>query len=197
MTINQIIIHIIKLFLFFGLLNFGLCHAKVIFEQYPKTQEMTIRIEGDITFEDLDDFKDALKNLEQSKTTLHMNSVVLKSHGGNTYAAADIGKLIRLRKLNTFLAPGSDCASACVDILISGVQRYAFGDVRVHRSNFYNNPESDDFTVVYINDDQKFKERYVKSMGISMMLADAMLSTEAWSIRKLTELEKTVTSIWI
>lgn len=169
---------------------FQASEAKVIFEQYPKTQEMTIRIEGEITPQDLDDFNDALKELSESKKMLHMNSVVLKSHGGSTNAAIDIGKLIRARKLNTFLASGSDCASACVDILISGVQRYAFGNVRVHRSTFSHDYDKDDHIVKFINDDQKSIESYVKSMGISMMLADAMLSTEAWGIRQLTELEK-------
>lgn len=164
--------------------------SKVIFEPYQNTSEVTIRIEHEITPKDLIDFKSALKQLDESKKTLHMNTVVLESHGGSGDAAVAIGKLLRARKLNTFLASDAECASACVEILISGVQRYAFGDVRVHRATFMYDSNKDDHVAKFISDTKKSNEDYVRSMGISIMLADAIDSTVSWSIRQLTELEK-------
>jgi hypothetical protein len=92
-----------------------------------------------------------MKQLDESKKTLHMNSVVLESHGGNGDTAKEIGKLIRARKLNTYLATDAACASACVHVLISGVQRYAFGDVRVHRATFMYDSDNDDHVEKFIN----------------------------------------------
>lgn len=171
-------------------LVFKTSHARVIFEQYINTQEVTIHIEQEITPKDLTDFKSALKQLNESKKTLHMNSVVLNSHGGSGDTAVQIGKLIRKRNLNTYLASDATCASACVEILISGVQRYAFGNVRVHRATFMYDSDKDEHIEKFIRDAQKSNEDYVKSMGVSLMLADAMDSTESWSIRQLTEQEK-------
>lgn len=165
-------------------------YAKVIYEQYSLTPEVSIRIEGAITFKDLEDFKEAIKKLDDSKKTLHMDSVQLNSRGGSGVAARGIGRIIRARKLNTYLATDSNCASACVDILIAGMQRYAFGNVRVHRSTFIGESLGDDEVEGFVSESQRTNEEYVRSMGISVLLADAMQSTESWRIRQLTELEK-------
>lgn len=174
-----------------GLISYTNANAVVRYHQLQNTQEVTIRIEQEITPKDLIEFKSALKQLDESKKTLHMNSVVLESHGGSGDTAKEIGNLIRARKLNTYLASDSECASACVHVLISGVQRYAFGDVRVHRATFMYDSDSDDHVEKFIKEAKKSNEDYVRSMGISIMLADAMDSTVSWSIRQLTELEKT------
>jgi ATP-dependent protease ClpP protease subunit len=168
----------------------SIAHSKVIYEPYQNTEEVTIRIKGEITPKDFIEFKNALKQLDESKKILHMKSVVLESNGGSVQTAVMIGKLIRERKLNTYLASGIECASACVHILIGGVQRYAFGDVAVHRATFMYDSDKDDQLSKLISNAKKFNEDYVKSMGISIMLADAMDSTVSWSIRLLTELEK-------
>ena len=165
-------------------------HSKVIYEPYQNTQEVTIRIEGEITPKDFIDFKSALKQLDESKKSLHMNSVVLESNGGSSYISKAIGKLIRARKLNTYLPIDAECSSACVHILISGVQRYAFGAVRVHRATFMYDTDKDEHVEKFIGEAKKSNEDFVRSMGISILLADAMDSTVSWSIRQLTELEK-------
>jgi hypothetical protein len=91
------------------------CQAKVITEPYKSTSELTIRIEGEITHKTLDEFKKALNELDASKQTLRMNSVVLDSIGGSGSVAKEIGKLIRSRGLNTYLPSDASCASACVE----------------------------------------------------------------------------------
>jgi hypothetical protein len=166
------------------------CQAKVIKEPYKSTTELTVRIEGEITHKTLDEFKKALNELDASKQTLRMNSVVLDSIGGSGSVAKEIGKLIRSRGLNTYLPSNASCASACVDILISGVQRYAFGEVLVHRSTFFGESPDDSKVEAIVAYARKREEEYIKSMGISMMLADAIDTTESWRLRKLTEAEK-------
>ena len=119
-----------------------------------------------------------------------MNSILLESHGGDGDVAREIGKLIRARKLNTYLAENSNCASACVYVLLGGVQRYAFGNVRIHRATFMYDSDTDDHVEKFIKDNQKSVNEYVKTMGISLLLADAMDTTPSWTIRQLSELEK-------
>ena len=188
---SNLFVNILKVsFVFYVCCFFSVAQAKVIYVTYEKTQEVTIRIEGEITSKDLIDFKSALNQLDVSKKTLHMNSVVLKSNGGSGDTAREIGKIIRARKLNTFLAEDSSCASACVPILISGVQRYAFGHVRVHRATFMGESISDAKIPNEVAEAKNATEYYVKLMGISMLLADATENTESWGIRELTEVEK-------
>lgn len=177
-------------FLFVLILSTSISHSKVITEQYKLTTDLTIRIEGEITSNTLDDFKSALKELDASKQTLRLNSVVLDSIGGSGSVAKEIGKLIRSRGLNTYLPSDASCASACVDILISGAQRYAFGEVLVHRSTFFGESPDDSKVEAIVAYARKREEEYIKSMGISMMLADAIDTTESWRLRKLTEAEK-------
>ena len=156
--------------------------------QDPKLVQL--RIDGEITEKTLSEFKSALESIDKNKQKIVLNAVQLNSYGGSGDAAREIGRLIRARKLNTYLASDAECASACVHILISGVERYAFGNVRVHRSTFSRDVDSDDIVKDFISEAQNSNDEYVKSMGISHMLADAMGSTPSWSIRQLTELEK-------
>ena len=176
--------------LLFLISKIGICYSEIIYEQYELTSEVTIRIENEITPIDFINFKFALQKLDDSKKTLHMNSVVLKSHGGSGNTAREIGKIIRARKLNTYLAEDSSCASACVPILISGVQRYAFGEVRVHRATFMGESDEDGKIPTEVAEAIKTTDNYVRAMGVSMLLADATEMTESWRIRKLTEVEK-------
>jgi hypothetical protein len=175
---------------FFLILSAITCQAKVIAEHYKLTTELTIRIEGEITHKTLDEFKKALKDLDSTKQPLKLNSVVLDSIGGSGSVAKEIGKIIRSRGLNTYLPSDASCASACVDILISGVQRYAFGDVLVHRSTFFGESHDDSKVESIVAYARKLEEDYIRSMGVSMMLADAIDTTESWRLRKLTDSEK-------
>lgn len=174
-------------FIFFNSID---CESKVFLNQYKLTTDLTIRIEGEITSKTLAEFKATLKELDTSKQTLRLNSVVLDSVGGSGSVAKEIGRLIRSRGLNTYLPSDASCASACVDILISGVQRYAFGDVLVHRSTFFGESHDDSKVESIVAYARKIEEEYIRSMGVSMMLADAIDTTESWRLRKLTDSEK-------
>ena len=110
--------------------------ASVTLERYKNTNEVTITIDHQIIEEDLIEFKNALGKIETEKKVLHMNSIQLNSRGGSSAVGRQIGSLIRSKGLYTYVAPKSKCASACVFILMSGVVRYAFGEIGVHRATF-------------------------------------------------------------
>ena len=164
-------------------------YANVLLQAY-NAREVTIKIVGEITDEDLQDFKDTLKKIEEDKSVLHMNAVQLDSGGGDPSVAMEIGKLIRARRLNTYIAPDDSCASACVYIAVAGVMRYAFGDVRVHRTSFGYEPPDTSMIAGKVEEWRKESAAYFASMNISNMLVDAVQSTPNWQIRSITDSEK-------
>lgn len=163
--------------------------ATVVLEKYKGTNEFTIKIEGQIVAKDLQDFKDALQQVDDYRSVLHMNAVQLNSGGGSGMAALEIGKILRAKKLNTYLDSQDSCASACVNILIAGVMRYAFGEVAVHRSTYNREIPNTDSIAADIVEWKKQTNDYIASMGISSMLGDAIQSTPSWQIRILTPSE--------
>ena len=86
-----------------------------------------IILDGPIEAESMLDFKSVIAAMEEVKT------VVLNSPGGQVVAALEIAKVINDRNLMTFVAEGSDCASACSILFFSGQQRVALGALGVHQ----------------------------------------------------------------
>ena len=156
----------------------------------PDQVTPVLRIEGQILKRDVKDFESALEHLKLTGKKLHMNAVQLNSTGGMWYVGRTIGRLIRREKLNTFVAPESECSSACVALLIGGVDRMAYGKVRVHRINLLRGEfSSEDLGEMLPQMDKEFAA-YIKEMGVSTLLAEASLHTPTWSLRTLTKDEK-------
>lgn len=165
--------------------------ATVVLENYKNTNEVTIKIVNEIKNEDIVEFKNALEKIETEKKILHMNSIQLNSIGGSGTAGQEIGRLIRSKRLNTYIAKKSQCNSACVYILMGGVIRYPFGKVGVHRTTFTKGFEIDDSeTEMFIKYNIKQTKAYAESMGMTNQLVDAILNTESWKIRNIDEKEK-------
>ena len=156
----------------------------------PNQVTPVLRIEGEVLKKDVKDFESALEHLKLTGKKLHMNAVQLNSTGGMWYVGRTIGRLIRREKLNTFVAPESECSSACVALLIGGVDRMAYGKVRVHRINLLRGEfSSEDLGEMLPQMDKEFAA-YIKEMGVSTLLAEASLHTPTWSLRTLTKDEK-------
>ncbi len=151
---------------------------------------VNLKIDGRITNETLKEFNQALIDIEKNHQTIVLNAVQLNSTGGSVEIGWEIGRLIRKKKLNTYVGKDSRCDSACIYILIGGIQRYAFGEVGVHRTTFATDVPDDKFVKPFIEESIKLNNEYIKSMGISAMLSDALETTESWRIRSLTEVEK-------
>jgi hypothetical protein len=86
-----------------------------------------IILDGPIGAESALDFQSAIAASGEVKT------VVLHSPGGQVLAALEIARVINDRSLMTFVAEGSDCASACSILFFSGKQRVALGALGVHQ----------------------------------------------------------------
>lgn len=149
-----------------------------------------ITINGEIRDSTLQEFKEAIASIESRGQKLVLNAVQLNSNGGSGNVAREIGKIIREKRLNTYLGEDSKCESACVFILIGGVQRYAFGKVGVHRTTYMDTPNDDENVAEDISESVSEISEYIKSMGVSVMLDDAINTTESWRMRYLTEAEK-------
>lgn len=165
--------------------------AAVSVENYKNTNEVTIKVDREITPEDVVEFNSLLTSIEKDKKVLHMNAVQLNSRGGSAHAARVIGMAIREKKLYTYVAPESVCESACVYILMGGVARYPFGKVGVHRTTFTSDKTVDDSnTEVFVSYDIETTKTYATSVGMSSSLVDAILNTESWRMRYLDDKEK-------
>jgi hypothetical protein len=162
----------------------------MISQTHADSTAYNLKISGDITKESLGEFREQLESIEKNKLVISMNAVQLKSRGGNGTAAREIAKLIRAKRLNTYVAEGDECASACVFILLGGVQRYAFGSIGVHRTT-YSRDISDDLRVANdVDENIKDVNNFVQSMSVSARLSDAINTTESWRTRYLTIKEK-------
>ena len=180
-----------KFLLILGAILFqSLALSEVVYINYADTEKMTIIIKNRIIEKDVSDFRLALADLKKKKKKLHMNAIQLQSTGGRVKAAIDIGSLIRYNGLNTYLAPESECQSACVLLLASGIIRMAYGKVEVHRATINKNNMDKEVPRDNFSNVDSLVSSYLKRMGASMLLADAILTTPFWKYREITEIEK-------
>lgn len=173
----------------FLLINCISANADVTIKKEKSNKTASIIIENKITYKDWQALKDALNELEDEGYKLKLNAIVLNSKGGGPTSARAMGKIIRDKKLNTYVSPKSECSSACVDLLISGVTRMAFGTVKVHRTKFYEVVPIEELEEKLIDADKKTRD-YIENMGISALLTEATLMTPEYATRKLTMREK-------
>jgi len=163
--------------------------ADVSIKKNPSSMTATISIENKINYLDWQALKDALDEVETEGYQLKLNAIVLNSKGGGPTSARALGKIIRDKKLNTFVGPKSECSSACVDVLIGGLERMAFGVVKVHRTKFYEVVPIEELEDKLISAD-KITRDYIEYMGISSLLTEATLMTPEYATRTLTMREK-------
>ena len=163
--------------------------AKVTLETYKYTDEVTLKIEDEILPPDLEEFKKALAQIDEYHSVLHMNAVHLNSLGGHAMTAREIGRILRKRNLNTYLGPKDSCASACVDLLIAGVQRFTFGKVEVHRASYHGEGADTETIREAMSGWTRDLAEYITEMEGSVLLLDATLTTPNWRTRTLTATE--------
>lgn len=163
--------------------------ADVSVKRTHSDMSATVTIENKISYKDWQALQDALDGLESEGYKLKLNAIILNSKGGGPTSARAIGKIIRDRKLNTYVAPKAECSSACVDLLISGVVRMAFGTVKVHRTKFFEVVPIEELEDKLIEAD-KVTRSYIDYMGVSSLLTEATLMTPEYATRTLTMREK-------
>ena len=164
-------------------------HSEIVLKNVDAPKKVAIiKIVGEIIYEEDIAFEKLLDKLKADGYAIKNDAIAFNTQGGNAHAARSIGKIIRQRRLNTYLAPKDECGSACIFALIGGVVRNVYGTVSVHRSS-----HSD---VVPLEKIKKFTDwgdaaiyQHVYEMGISHNLTDAILTTPHWANRLLSETE--------
>ena len=165
--------------------------ATVELSKYENGNTYLLKISGEIRENTLDEFKKFIDEVKSTKKKLHLNMVHFDSIGGSGTVAVEISRIIRSEGLNTFVASGDICHSACTFAFIGGIQRYSFGKFGVHNTTFTDGTEVKRKYVPKIVDNNiQFVLDYVREMRLSANLANAILDTPSWTLRVLSNEEK-------
>jgi hypothetical protein len=179
---RKIKIFVIAAFAIFTQVTF----AAIELEKVKGENSYTIKITKSVHFGDVEKFQAIVDEVKKRKLTLHMNAIQLDVHGGEPSAARAIGRIIRNNKFNTFVAPTSDCVSACVYLAIRGVRRMIYGEVLVHRFALVHEKLTDEQIAQIITEHLKEANAYVLEMGGSVKLIEATSFTPNWALRRLS-----------
>lgn len=98
--------------------------AEIESEEAKDSEVTLISIVGTLQTSDVDKFRRVAVRADKAL-------VALKSPGGSTTAAIEIGRLIRLRGYNTLVFNATECNSACALIWLAGEKRYLSRSARV------------------------------------------------------------------
>jgi hypothetical protein len=161
--------------------------------EHPR-KVVIIQIVKRIAYEEEIDFEKLLSKLKSDGFQIKNNAIKFDTQGGNTHAAQGIGRIIRERRLNTFLAKDAECRSACIYALIGGVVRNVYGEVTVHRSSYNDTVPLEKIKKFTDWDDDRIY-KHIYEMGISNQLATAVLGTPHWTRRVITKSELNAWSI--
>lgn len=142
--------------------------ARLMFDPLTADGEPVLRLTGEIAPGDGTRFADWLEAAAEPPA-----KVLLHSPGGSVNDALEIGAVLRTAGLNTEIAPGDICLSACPYVLMAGVERQvsAQGYVGVHQHYFGKNTVQPAFMAVDdIQRGQAQVMEYLDSMGIDPMV---------------------------
>jgi hypothetical protein len=150
-----------------------------------------IVISGRISVATLFDFSRALADPRIARTRAPF--VELDSPGGSISAAIAIGGFVRAGGLRTAVARRRTCDSACVLILVAGIEWSAgVGSVRIHRPRYEPDQAGQD---AHARARQAYKDvlahmrDYLERMGPGDRLLDAMLAVPPGRLRPLSHRE--------
>jgi hypothetical protein len=162
-------------------------HAGVTLQKVSGTNAHTIKITGTVLKEDLEKFQQVLDEVERKRLKLHMNAIQLDVGGGDPEISRTMGRLIRAKQLNTFLAPDDRCVSACVYLAIAGMDRMIYGSVLLHRLMLISDNLPEDSIRQAIKEHRQEATAYIAEMDGSVLLAEAIHFTPNWGLRRLTK----------
>lgn len=146
-----------------------------------------IEIVGEIVEGDFERLKKAINQHKNRFDHSTKPLILLNSPGGNVLEALAMGRLLRSILAVTIVDSNSDCNSACVFLLASGVQRVVFGNGRIglHRPRFgydiYGNMNPNEAQQSYSALVQKCTV-YMSDMGIPPRVFESMLNTPSQEI---------------
>lgn len=170
--------------------------SEVFFERQNKTDEAGKRfallmVIGTISRGDESDLESHLETVQRENLRLVEDSIVLDSVGGNRWAAFDMGRLIRKKRLATLVPEGDACFSACVWVLVGGVCRAAIGHIGIHRMSFFQPMEDLGIEKRLAVRDRELK-RYLAEMDVPMEMWQVAHYTPTWGATYLSDTRKRV-----
>jgi len=177
----------INVFVFLMIVYTGLASAEVSLQAVASSGTHTIKITKTVLKEDLENFQKALDTVERKRLKLHMNAIQLDVGGGDPEIARTMGRLIRAKKLNTFVAPNACCVSACVYLAIAGMDRMIYGSVLLHRLMLISDNLPEDSIKQAIKQHRQEATNYIAEMDGSVLLGEAIHFTPNWGLRRLTK----------
>lgn len=164
-------------------------HAAIFVERLDvKNKIATVKVVEEIQYEEEHILKRELDTLEAEGYKLKLNAIQLNTRGGNRFSAMAMGRLIRERKLNTYVAKDSRCGSACIFVVSGGLVRMVYGYVTVHRPTLGEGMRISSVEKFIKEGDAEIAD-YIRQMGLSVLVTDAILMTPHWAYREITEQE--------
>ncbi len=164
-------------------------YAAVVIERIDTANKIaTVKVVEEIQYEEEHILKRELDSLDAEGYKLKLNAIQLNTRGGNKFSALAMGRLIRERKLNTYVAKESRCGSACIFVASGGLVRMVYGTVTVHRPSLGEAMRIGAVEKFLKQGDEEMAE-HIKQMGLSINVTDAILMTPHWAYRELTEQE--------
>jgi hypothetical protein len=171
----------LKLLIILFIFSTTITSAEVVVRKLDTNKKIaTILILKSIEYKEEIELEEVLDKLTEEGYTLKMNAVQINSVGGFGNASMAMGRLIRSRNLNTYLGPNSQCHSACIDIVVGGVERMVYGTLTIHRNTYKDKLDPNDLPKVIERDNEKMST-YFKEMGMSYLLIDKVLMTPHWT----------------
>ena len=167
-------------------------NAEVLF--YPDSQDKEcisrIKLQGEITRETTKAISSVIdKNINHPRCIEKVSRIFdLDSDGGSVDEAIKIGNILRENEYWVFVREQDRCLSSCVLILASGIDRYAFGTVGIHRPYFSAlDPSKSLDEIRKLRSEINLKiSNYFDFMDVSKKLSDDMLSIEPEKIKLLS-----------
>ena len=142
-------------------------------------------MDGEITKGDTIKFLTEFASWENPPTIFHINS-----KGGDLNEALKIGRIIRDSQIPIW--SGEECYSACVFIFSAGVERYAQGNIGLHRPYFdklyFSGLSSSEAKLKY-EELKKESINYLKEMSVNQQIIDRMFATDSTNVDILNKEE--------
>lgn len=177
----------LKVIVFSLVLSVSLANAEVSIQAIGGTNAHTIKISKTVVKEDLEKFQQVLEEVERKRLKLHMNAIQLDVLGGDPDITRTMGRMIRAKKLNTFVGPNDSCVSACIFLAIAGMDRMIYGSVLLHRLMLVRENLSEDSIRQALKEHRQETSQYITEMDGSVLLNEAIHFTPNWGLRRLTK----------
>jgi len=172
-------------------------YKKLDERDYADRRYVSVSITNEIITGDTERLRNILNEINWNNYRLKEDSIYLNSIGGSINEAKQMGHLIRKHHVATKVNENDTCESACVFILVSGSCRMALGYVGVHRSRSDFNYRDFDELQRYIPSRNESDRDFLKKMGTSEDLVNAMDFIPAWTMRFLEDKTKLKAGLYV